>query len=362
MGGMDEPEPVEGIDVPRTNLELDQRFDSEAACRRYLERARWPDGFVCPNPACVGRSAWLTARGLHRCAACGRQTSATAGTIFAGTRKPLRAWFEVLWRIADEDGVSAETLRTALGLGSYQTAWAWLHKIRRALATVALESLTGIVELGVIDLLSVEGSARRMATRRTLVALALEVDDPKTGRVRLARLPDSGRVAIERFVADAVAPGAKIRTTSKIRPTLAALGYQLDPVTIRGGRNVGLPLLDDLAGQLDYWIVGTHHGAVRRRQLDFYLAEFGFRFNHRASKRGLRFRRLLEAALAADPRSARSLVGGTVATAVGATRVQPSRRDRAARSSPSRSARNYQLVDRRAKYPPESRCLDSVWP
>ena len=332
-GAVDEP--VDGIDVPGTPLEFENQFGSEAACRAYLERVRWPDGFVCPNQACGGQRAWLTARGLYRCAACGRQTSATAGTIFAGTRKPLRAWFEVLWRIADEDGVSAETLRTALGLGSYQTAWVWLHKLRRAIAGSAHERLTGTVELAVMSLVNVEGSTRRKATHPTLVALALEVDDPKTGRVRLARLPDSGRVAIERFVADAVTPGAKIRTTVKLRSGLAALGYHVDPVTVRVGRDVGLRYVDVVVGRLEDWTLGTHHGAVRRQQLDFYLAEFAFRFNERASPRGLRFYRLLEAALAAEPRSARSLVGGTVATAVGATRVSPSRRDRAARSSPS---------------------------
>ena len=62
------------IDVPGTHLEFEHKFESEASCRAYLERVRWPDGFVCPNPACGGRRAWLTARGLHRCAACGRQT------------------------------------------------------------------------------------------------------------------------------------------------------------------------------------------------------------------------------------------------------------------------------------------------
>jgi len=312
MGGMDEPEPVEGIDVPRTNLEFDQRFDSEAACRRYLERARWPDGFVCPNPDCVGRSAWLTARGLHRCAACGRQTSATAGTILAGTRKPLRAWFEVLWLVAGNDGVSAETVRTALGLGSYQTAWAWLHKIRRALATVALESLTGIVELGVIDLKSVESSARRTSARPTLVAMALEVGEPN-GRLRLSRLANRGPASVERFASQAVAPRTRLRTTAKLRPGLIGRGYLLDPVTAPTGGDVGLPSIDVVARLLDEWVVGTHHGAIRRQQLDFYLAEFAFRFNERASPPGLRFDRLLEAALAAAPRSARSLVGRTVA-------------------------------------------------
>src|ERR1035437_7345256 len=148
-GAVGECERVEGIEVPGTRLEFENQFGSETACRAYLERVRWPDGFVCPDDACGGRRSWVTARGLYRCAACGRQISVTAGTIFAGTRKPLRAWFEVLWLMTGKDGVSAEALQTALGLGSYQTAWVWLHKVRRAMALVAPECLTGIVELDV---------------------------------------------------------------------------------------------------------------------------------------------------------------------------------------------------------------------
>jgi Transposase zinc-ribbon domain/ISXO2-like transposase domain len=317
------------LDVPGTHLEFEDRFGNEGTCRAYLERVRWPDGFVCPNHDCGGRQAWLTARGLHRCTACGRQTSATAGTMFAATRKPLRAWFEVLWLVAGEDGVSAEALQIALGLGSYQTAWAWLHKVRRALAVEAPERLTGIVELGVISLASVEGSTRRKPTRPTLVATAREVSDPETGGIRLAHVPNSGRLAVERFVAQAVAPGATIRTTLELRPTVAGLGLRLDPVSVRAGRDVGLPYLDASVGWLEDWIVRTHHGAIRRQQLDFYLAEFAFRFNERGSTQGLRFYRLLERGLAVAPTSARALVGGTGATVTAAVRSSPSRAERA---------------------------------
>ena len=329
MTAVDEREPVEGIDVPRTRLAFETLFASEAACRAYLERVRWRDGFVCPNQDCGGRQAWVTARGLHRCAACGRQTSATAGTIFAGTRKPLRAWFEVLWRIAGKDGVSAMAVETALGLGSYQTAWVWLHKVRRVMAMVAPERLTETVELAVIDLMSVESGARRKPTRPMFVALALEVRGTTVGRVRLASLPNSRRAAVERLISEAVAPGATLRTTVKPRPGLVALGYRLDAATARSGRGSGLPRLDELARRLDDWVVGTHNGAIRRAQLDFYLAEFAFRFNERASPHGLRFYHLLEAALAAGPTSARSLVGGTGAATTGATRSSPSRLERA---------------------------------
>ncbi|MDR3638809.1 MAG: IS1595 family transposase [Isosphaeraceae bacterium] len=307
---MDERDRVEGIEVPGSRLEFETQFGSEAACRAYLERVRWPDGFVCPNPACGGRHAWVTARGLHRCTACGRQTSATAGTILAGTRKPLRDWFELLWLAVGEDGVSAVALQGALGLGSYQTAWAWLHKVRRAMAAVSPELLMGIVALDVVSLASVESSTRRSVQSPTRVAIALDVSDPETGRVRLSPVPNSDRVAVERFVAGAVAPTATIRTTVKLRPAVAALGYQLDPLTLRAGRDVSCVHLDVAGRRLDDWIVETHHGAVRHRQLGAYLAEFAFHFNEHSSPPRVRFERLLEAMLAAVPGSARSLVGG----------------------------------------------------
>jgi Transposase zinc-ribbon domain/ISXO2-like transposase domain len=312
------------IDVPGNRLEFEHNFGSEAACRAYLERVRWPDGFVCPDQACGGRRSWVTARGLYRCAACGRQTSLTAGTIFAGTRKPLRDWFEVLWLAAGEDGVSAAALQAALGLGSYQTAWAWLHKLRRALAAVAAERLTGIVALDVAPLASVESSARRTVPSPTRVAIALEVNDPETGRVRLFPVSNGEPSEVEGFVAGAVAPDARIHTTVELRPMVAALGYQLGPVTGRAGRDGSLVHLDIVARQLDDWIVETHHGAVRRRQLGGYLAEFAFHFNERSSPCGVRFERLLEAMLAPAPTSARSLVGGAAARAL------PSRPDRVA--------------------------------
>jgi hypothetical protein len=323
---VDERERVEGIDGRGSRLEFEDQFDSEAACRAYLERVRWRDGFVCPNQGCGGRRAWLTARGLHRCAACGRQTSATAGTLFAGTRKPLRDWFDVLWLAAGEDGVSASALQTALGLGSYRTAWAWLHKVRRALAAVAPERLTGMVALDVVPLPSVESSARRSVPSPTRVAFALEVSDPETGRVRLFPMSNGGLPDVAGFVAGAVAPDARIRTTVELRPMVASLGYQLDPLTLRARRDISYVHVDVAARRLGDWIVDTHHGAVRRRQLGGYLAEFAFHFNESNSPRSLRFDRLLEMALTARPRFARSLVGGTVATA----RALPSGSDRVA--------------------------------
>ena len=138
--------PEGGVDYPRTLTEFDAWFVSETACAEFLGRVRWPEGFRCPS--CCGTDAWPTARGQLRCNRCQRQTSVTAGTIFEGTRKPLRLWFQAMWYVTNQKhGVSALGLQRILGLGSYQTAWAWLHKLRRAMVRPGRDLLGGAVEV-----------------------------------------------------------------------------------------------------------------------------------------------------------------------------------------------------------------------
>ena len=112
---------------------MDKWFRSDAACRDYIRRLRWPDGFLCPECG-VAADPWGMSRGRLRCRACEWETSLTAGTVFQDTRKPLRMWFLAMWFVTSQkNGVSALGLQRALGLGSYETAWTWLHKLRRAM-------------------------------------------------------------------------------------------------------------------------------------------------------------------------------------------------------------------------------------
>ena len=87
-------------DYPRTLLEAEERFSSEQACRDYLFRLRWPDGFRCPR--CRHDEPWPRSNGLYECARCGLQTSVTAGTIFQDTKKPLRLWFRAIWHVTSQ--------------------------------------------------------------------------------------------------------------------------------------------------------------------------------------------------------------------------------------------------------------------
>ena len=118
-------------DYPRNLREFDVRFRSEEACREYLLQLRWPDGFRCPRCGC--RESSPVRAVLLRCRDCRNQTSVTAGTIFQDTRTSLRLWFQAIWWVVSQkNGVSALGLQRVLGLKSYETAWTWLHKLRRA--------------------------------------------------------------------------------------------------------------------------------------------------------------------------------------------------------------------------------------
>jgi len=105
----------------------------------------------------------------------------TAGTVFEGTRKPLRIWLLAMWFVTNEKlGGSALGLQRLLGLGSYQTAWSWLHKLRRAMVRPDRDRLRGLVEVDESYVGGVEkGVHGRQTKTKSIVAIAIEVHEPK---------------------------------------------------------------------------------------------------------------------------------------------------------------------------------------
>ena len=310
--------PVGGVDYPRTLQEFDEWFPSEAACVGYLQRVRWPDGFRCPQ--CKAELSWRTARGELRCARCQRQTSPTAGTIFEGTRKPLRTWFSAMWYVTSQKlGVSALGLQRVLGLGSYQTAWAWLHKLRRAMVRPGRDRLNGEVEVDETYIGGVETNVTgRQTITKSIVAIAVEIRGRGSGRVRMRRVEDVSGESLLPFVQMAVSPGAVVHTDGWGGYVgLAGLGYDHRPKNLSADgdpAHVAMPRVHRVCSLLDRWWLGTHQGAIRRKHLDYYLDEYIFRYNRRGSQaRGMLFYRLLQQAVRVDPVPYKRLVGGSSA-------------------------------------------------
>ena len=293
-------------DYPRDLLELEARFSTEAACREYLARLRWPEGFRCP--CCGGGKSWPVRGVLLECAACGVQTSVTAGTIFQDTRTPLPVWFRAMWWVTTQkNGASALGLQRVLGLKSYETAWTWLHKLRRAMVRPGRDLLTGRIEVdeGYVGGPE-EGLPGRLNLEKTLVVVAAQEDGKGIGRIRMRQIPDASSESLIPFVQDSVALGSVVHTDGWLGYSpLSSNGYCHEATYLKGNRKAAselLPRVHLVISHLKRWLLGTHQGAVSHQHLDYYLDEFTFRFNRRRSKsRGKLFYHLAQQAVATEP-------------------------------------------------------------
>jgi len=307
-----ERHPRVGVDYPGTWQSFEGWFPDDEACRQFLARVRWPDGFVCPS--CSTRDAWVTGRGLWMCRGCGRQTSVTAGTIFDRSRLPLRTWFAAMWLVCSQKhGVSALGLQRVLGFGSYETAWAWMHKLRRAMVRPDRDLLGGDDVTVELDSTFIGGRSQVKRGPRyfnkTEVVVAVERAHPHGfGRIRLHQIDERGHLeGCFEFVRTNIAHGSILVTDGDTSMAVITHRLQLrhEPINLVATANPAhavLPGVHMVASLLKRWIAGTLHDRVSSQHLAYYLDEFTFRFNRRTSRsRGLLWYRLVQQAVLTDP-------------------------------------------------------------
>ena len=313
---MEKARPIPGVDYPRTFQEMDDWFQTEGGCRDYVRRLRWPAVFVCRRCGAV-EEPWVTARGVLRCTACNAETSLTAGTVCQDTCKPLRMWLLAMWFITSQkNGVSALGLQRVLGLGSDETAWTWLHTLRRAMVRPERERLTGDIE---IDETAVggpeEGTRGRETEKKAIVVVATEKRGHAIGRIRLRRIKDVSAKSLRQFIRETIEPGATIHTDGwRGYAGLADAGYPHRVTVISAGPEQAhevMPRVHNVAALLKRWLLGTLQGGIQYQHLDYYLDEFTFRFNRRRSQaRGLLFHRLAQQAVAVGPAPDHVIISG----------------------------------------------------
>lgn len=295
---------------PENLEEMIDMFPTEESCLEYLSHLRWPNGYQCTR--CESTEALKLGRGLYRCFHCRYESSIIAGTLFQDTHKPLRLWFQAIWYVVNQkNGVSALGLQKAIGLGSYHTAWEWLHKLRRAMVRPGRDKLSGLIEVNE-TLIGGEhtGKRGRGALGKTLVLIAAEDNDHKVGRIRLKAIDNAGAVSLNSAAKEMIESGSQIRTDGWAGyKELEEKGY------IHIALNNDDPKNDDkvslvhlIASLLKRWLLGTHQGAIDHKNMAYYLDEFTFRFNRRTSRsRGKLFYRLIEQALEIEPVQGKSL-------------------------------------------------------
>jgi transposase-like protein len=274
-------------ELPRDLPSFLARFGTDAQCRAYLFAQRWPEGFRCAG--CGHGAAYHHRRRLiDECVACGKQHSLLAGTMFEQTKTGLARWFLAIWLVtSSKGGISAVELQRQMGFGSYQTAWSWLHKIRKAMVRPGRRPLAARVEADETLVGGAKpGKRGRGAAGKTVVAGAVEAGRGKgrgrrLGRLRLQAVADASAESLEGFLAGNVAPPAAVATDGwQGYAGLDRAGYDHERINLTAGWGdavLRLPAIHLVFGLAKRWLLGTHHGAVSNKHLQAYLDEYVFR-------------------------------------------------------------------------------------
>lgn len=299
-------------DFPKNQVEFDSRFCDEQRCIEYLFQLRWPDGFICPH--CGHTGFWISARVLYVCCKCEHQQSVTAGTIFHGTKKPLTVWFKALWWFSTrKSGISAVCLQGLLGLGSYDTAWRWLQKLRTCTIFPEREKLSGSIEADEFYLGGEQGGKRgRGADHKCKVAVAVERKGRKLGRLRMQVVSRCSADELVTFAKANIARGSYITTDGwQGYSGLEDAGYihrKILQSQVDDKESV-LPGVHLIASLFKRVILGTFQGRFGGQYLQRLLDEYVFRFNRRTCKSvGKRFWRIVQQAVASPPITNKDLV------------------------------------------------------
>jgi len=307
-------------DFPANEMEFDKRFADEQDCYDYLFRNRWPNGFVCSR--CRHAEYWLSSRKLFICTNCQFHHSLTAGTIFHGTRKKLKLWFKALWWFTTrKTGISAMTLKALLGLGSYDTAWTWLHKLRSCTIRDGREKLSGEVEVDEIFIGGRQSGKRgRGSENKLAVVVAAEKNGKGIGRIRLQVVENCSGDELMPFIQANVASGSTVMTDGwRGYNDLEKEGYRHQQVFQAKTENKEsvLPGVHLVASLIKRLFLGTYHGRMDRNHLQRYLDEYAFRFNRKNTKFvGKRFYRIVQQSVNTIPFTRRNIILGNISSLV----------------------------------------------
>ena len=278
-------------------------YGSEDACRDALIRARWPEGFICPE--CGSARHCRLARGLFQCQDCRKQTSPTAGTIFEGTKLPLTLWFQAMHLLTQgKHSVSALELKRQLGV-HYETAWMMKQKLLQVMIErEERTTLSGRVEVDDAYMGGERHGGRRGrgAEGKTpfVVAVQTDVEHPeKVLFLKMKALESVSTKELEPWFRKFIEPGTLVLTDGWRAYNFLGPDYDHDAQKAPGGwQSAQVPAfrwVNTVLGNLKGNIQGVTRW-VSRVHLDRYLAEFQYRFNRRFDLKSILPRLLIAAA------------------------------------------------------------------
>lgn len=302
------------------------KIQSEADAYKLIEDVRWNGTPECPHCGSTERISFLTpADGISRktrtgkpserrvwfCGACRKQFTALVGTIFHGTKVPIRTWLFVFYEMcANKNGVAAREIQRKYEVTA-KTAWFMTQRIREAMKREPIApALRGTI---VADETYIGGSFKNMHKSQVKNYTAgraggpydktpvLSLIDTATGEVRSQVLTRVDGANLRKAIAEQCDMPNTILHTDK------GASYNVVAREMRAHHTVdhkadeyvrhephGMVTTNHAEGffsQLKRSIDGTHHH-VSVEHLPRYLAEFDFRHTTRDMDDSARTERL----------------------------------------------------------------------
>lgn len=273
-------------------VEFIRQYGTEAKCYRALYRARWPQGFRCPECGQRPRSRFRReGRVYYQCRACRHQTTLISGTLFEGSKLPLTTWFLAMHLLtASKTNLSALELKRHLGV-CYRTAWALKHKVMQAMTErEETRQLDGFVQVddaylgGELN----GGKPGRGSENKQAFVVAVATDEtlehPTFAVIEPVRSFDS--TSIEDWGKRRLAPDAEVYSDGLgCFRRFVDLDHAHSVLETEGGRAAtevkGARWVNVLLGNVKRGISGCYHALKQRKYARRYLAEAAYRFNRR---------------------------------------------------------------------------------
>jgi transposase-like protein len=275
-------------------IDVTQKFSTEDKCLDYIEKMRWPNGVGCVHCGSVGVSTITRTAGknkrvhIYQCLEkeCGKQFSATSGTIFNDTHLPLTKWFLAIALICEaKKGISAKQVERHLGV-NYRTAWHLCHRIREAMKEGGL--LTGVVEADETYMSRRKPRKGRPYVKKDKRDVVLGMIE-RGGRLRLVPIADAKIEIIEPVLEQHISPDATLQTDG--HPTYAIISERkwvgrhqvIDHSRSYAQGDTHTQHIENAFSLLKRGVYSTFH-KVSIKHLGRYCNEFSYRFNRRGEQ------------------------------------------------------------------------------
>jgi transposase-like protein len=302
-------------------LQLADKLRNEADAYKYLEELRWGNQPACPHCGSIDpyfltpadgktrktRTGSESQRRVWKCRACRKQFSVLTGTIFHGTKIPVRIWVMVVFEMASsKNGIAAKEIERKYGLTS-KSAWFMMHRIREAMKREPMAGLlSGRV---VVDETYIGGTPKNRHGHRPKQIKGTNITTDKTPVVALVSR-DTGEVR-SMVLANVTGENLHAAIKGEVEPERTVLhtdgNFRYPRIAhhyaghvyvdhqareyVRG--DVSTNQAENFFSQLKRSIDGTHH-SVSVQHLPRYLAEFDFRYTHRDDTDAERMQRLIQ--------------------------------------------------------------------